>query len=973
MPRWDADASKRAVTANSKIMSVDESTHEVTHLLAGEMQVFVQAKAGGTILPTSPAPQPAQTAEYTFAADGFCAWLDVFPVNRNVSAGDTVQVIYDVNSGLYSYELVPDTNRVGSAVTNDSTVAGASVSDALNTLGGAIDNEAVARAAADTVLQGAIDAEEAARLADVAALEGADAALQANITGAYNDLTQADTFLQNAITAETQARQAAVSGEASARAAADTTLQTNINNLSTNLDMTEADIRADFAAADSAEALARSSEDIRLGQRIDAEAQNSSIGRAYLQSNIDNVNSDVQTRMKKDGSNSSVASLVFNTALPLEDCAVGAMRWNSERGELEYRVSIDSYIGLGSELQFKVKNADVVKLTAGMVVYIYSGSGDNILVKRADPSDPLATERTYGMITQPEIGLNGSGQCAFIGLVHDVPTSAYANGAELFLGANGTYTNIKPTAPTPAISLGYVWRSHGTVGAILFVVRRPNTLRGASDVHMPVVVDGNVPVWDNATSRFVAFNLSGYISNTATQLDGKQTIANLSNDIIKDAESTTMYPSVKEMKDYVDTNINQDEWYGIEHDVTHGDSAWTRIGKMDYHRTLPIQNNRKGVLLGDGGTENFQLNPNDFNLTDTGAAADLSGVSGQMMVNQGRFYARYEMEGNIERVKISPYALAGFIEIPSYYTSSEEASLNRTTLKLSSCVNNSIEYRGGNNTEAYDAGSNTLLGRPVTNLSLALFRTYARNRGAKWNANVYSTAVAEYILRLVEYANTNSQLPFTEELTPEGYKQGGLGAGVTTLDSTKWGDWNGRNPFIPCGYCASLGIKSGVVNYQMPVEYDVTQPIVEVNSYRGVVLPFGHTSKYTDGVKALIQADDAGGQSLLYTTNDPSKFSSAGIEGYKLTGTLPRESGYIKQMMFGLNLDILPQSVGGSATTYFCDYFYTSIPETGVSERAIAFGGSAHNGSTAGCGCSYSNLSPSHANVAFGSRLCYIP
>lgn len=426
-------------------------------------------------------------------------------------------------------------------------------------------------------------------------------------------------------------------------------------------------------------------------------------------------------------------------------------------------------------------------------------------------------------------------------------------------------------------------------------------------------------------------------------------------------------------KDQVDAMVNQDEWYGIERNVTLGDSAWTRIGKLDYHRTLPIQNNRKGVLLADDGTENFQLNPNDFNLIDTGAAADLSGASGQMMIKQGRFYARYEQEGDIERIKISPYALAGFIEIQSYYISSEEVSLNRTTLKLSSCVNNSVEYRGGNNTAAYDAGGNTLLGRPVTNLSLTLFRTYARNRGAKWNANVYSTAVAEYILRLVEYANSNSQLTFTEELTPEGYKQGGLGAGITTLDDTKWGDFNGRNPFIPCGYTASLGIKSGVINYQMPVEYDVSQPVIEVNSYRGVAVPFGHTSKHTDGVKALIQADDAGGQSLLYTTNDPSKFSSSGIEGYKLTGILPRENGYIKQMMFGQNLDILPQAVGGSATTYFCDYFYTSIPETGVSERAILFGGSAYIGSSAGCGFSTSTSAPSYAYSFLGSRLCYIP
>ena len=41
---------------------------------------------------------------------------------------------------------------------------------------------------------------------------------------------------------------------------------------------------------------------------------------------------------------------------------------------------------------------------------------------------------------------------------------------------------------------------------------------------------------------------------------------------------------------------------------------------------------------------------------------------------------------------------------------------------------------------------------------------------------------ATYWLYVVEYANLNCQLDFNAQPTSEGYKQGGLSAGVTTLN-----------------------------------------------------------------------------------------------------------------------------------------------------------------------------------------------
>ncbi len=43
-----------------------------------------------------------------------------------------------------------------------------------------------------------------------------------------------------------------------------------------------------------------------------------------------------------------------------------------------------------------------------------------------------------------------------------------------------------------------------------------------------------------------------------------------------------------------------------------------------------------------------------------------------------------------------------------------------------------------------------------------------------------------YWLYVIEYANFNSQANYVEDLTEDGYRQGGLGNGVTTWKELSW-------------------------------------------------------------------------------------------------------------------------------------------------------------------------------------------
>lgn len=417
-----------------------------------------------------------------------------------------------------------------------------------------------------------------------------------------------------------------------------------------------------------------------------------------------------------------------------------------------------------------------------------------------------------------------------------------------------------------------------------------------------------------------------------------------------------------------------DQYYGIEYDVTVSNpDSLTRIGKMELHKSLPCQSGMRRCLLNDDGTVNYYLGDTDSTKRDTGSAANLTGADGMVMVEMPDMYVRFEHDGNKRRTLFSIYALPGFAKWSKMYGSAYEASLNRTNNKLSSVVNVTADYRGGVNNASWDGTYRSLLGMPATSISLTTFRTYARNRGANWNCNTYEFQKRAYWMFVVEYATLNSQKAFNAELNSEGYHQGGLGDGVTILNYSKWGTFNSYNPFIPCGTTNSLGNKTGVVSFTMPTEYDATKPVVSVPSYRGIENPFGHIWKITDGVKFMIQSEADGGKSLIYVCDNPANYSSSGVTGYELRGELPRSEGYVKTICHGEHGDILPTAVGAGSTSYFCDYFYTSIPESGTAERACFFGGLASNGASAGFVFALSNLSASNADAHCGSRLCFMP
>lgn len=424
-----------------------------------------------------------------------------------------------------------------------------------------------------------------------------------------------------------------------------------------------------------------------------------------------------------------------------------------------------------------------------------------------------------------------------------------------------------------------------------------------------------------------------------------------------------------------------DYYYGVRIKTTVAATTLERIGRPELHTSLPVQSKMRRCVLKDDGTVAYYLHPTDSTKRDTGAAANLTGADGMVMVEIPKHYRKFEFDGTDLIALISEYPLPGFHEVPKMYRSAYEATVDRTvaaTPKLASVVNTTAAFRGGNNNTAYDGTYRSFLGLPATQISLTNFRNYARNRGNAglngkgWNCDLYAAQLTTYWLFVIEYANLNCQADYNAQPDANGYKQGGLGAGVTTMTSANWNTYNGYYPVVPCGVTNSLGNASGVVaktiNNGAGISYTFQVP-----SYRGIENPFGHIWSWTDGCKCEIQSEEAGGLSKFYVCNDPAKFQDSSYNDYEYRGDLPRAEGYAKFHMGGEFGDNVPRAIGGSSTTYMSDYYYTNIPASGTSMRGVLFGGVAHDGASAGLSYAYTYAAASDSTANIGSRLCFIP
>ena len=401
--------------------------------------------------------------------------------------------------------------------------------------------------------------------------------------------------------------------------------------------------------------------------------------------------------------------------------------------------------------------------------------------------------------------------------------------------------------------------------------------------------------------------------------------------------------------------------YGVEWDMESSSPDGKRVGNMQLHRKLPVQNGMRGVVLDNNGGVYYYHKQTSWNMTF--ASKDYA----SMVEIPDHWYKLYII-GTKFRMMLSSIPLPGYKHISKFYIGSSEAQMLRSLGLLMSDKTNSTDTRGGDNTADWDDTYRSLLGRPVTNLTRDQFRQAARKRGSGWEMYTYNAHKTLFWLFAVEYATLDSQKPFNAQKDANGFAQGGLGPGPTQM--TDWTNFNNANPLIPCGYTNEFGNGSGEKAYVVKNASGGTHATLMANRYRGIENPFGHIWKYTDGANIQVTTGDSG-LSILFTTDDPSNFSDTSYTGYDKKGNICRTNGYAKKMLLGEDGDIVATEVGGSSSTYWCDYYYTNTSANRM--QVVLVGGYADNGSYAGLARVDTNNAPSGAYRSIGSRLCFFP
>ena len=397
--------------------------------------------------------------------------------------------------------------------------------------------------------------------------------------------------------------------------------------------------------------------------------------------------------------------------------------------------------------------------------------------------------------------------------------------------------------------------------------------------------------------------------------------------------------------------------------------------------TLLVNDDLKALSL-SSGTKDIEL------------GAVLNGYDGTVRVYCPAFYIKSTVDGNIAKVWLSTVKIDDtYTHQPAVLIDAYRSTVLNTvpenmgylsTLPVNSAISvvNTHDYcRGGKNRSDYDQylatdPSRSDLCKPRTNMSRATMRTYSRNAGSEMlSYDQYKNIF--YWLYVIEYANFNCQEVYNQAVTAEGYKQGGLGAGVTTIDYDHWMDYNDCYPLTPCGYCNELGNGTGLKTMTVVIPTtsggNPTQTYnFSVPRWRGFDNPFGDILTNLDGI--IIQVDEGGNPSTVYTTTDPNNYGDdeSAKNAMEIAGHEINEDGYTKEFDLGEAAHIIPKSVGGNTTEYKCDYHLPSFENASL--RTLFVGGNAYFGAYAGLGSftSAGGVSASAATVGFRSVSAFV-
>lgn len=183
--------------------------------------------------------------------------------------------------------------------------------------------------------------------------------------------------------------------------------------------------------------------------------------------------------------------------------------------------------GSSTNVIVQVRNTTGATLTKGTAVYISGATGQIPTVSKALASSDAASAQTLGLISD-DLANNSNGYVTVIGLVTNIDTSAYTDGAQLYLSGTtaGTLTATKPYAPTHLVYVAVVEHAHSTQGKLFVKVQNGYELDEIHNVSAQSPSNGQTIIYNATTSLWEKANLTAGTGISVTNGAGSITLAN---------------------------------------------------------------------------------------------------------------------------------------------------------------------------------------------------------------------------------------------------------------------------------------------------------------------------------------------------------------------------------------------------------------------------------------------------------------
>ena len=391
----------------------------------------------------------------------------------------------------------------------------------------------------------------------------------------------------------------------------------------------------------------------------------------------------------------------------------------------------------------------------------------------------------------------------------------------------------------------------------------------------------------------------------------------------------------------------------------------TQLIAVDDFAMLPAHDFKRCVMDDLAARHvNYYLNQYDSAKKADGTAADLTGADGDVMVEIPITYWKYQTmnDGKILYL-VSDKTFSGASIHPFFYVSPDgKTARNQYVGAYQSTICDASGTRIANmmNQDAtasssYAAGykARSVAGcKPWTSMPQSTHRTAAANNGAQGVNSLFHQYL--FLMMLIEGGSFNTQ----DAISPSFAYASTWDYAFTRL--------SGRANFgNGTGNILADSAQDSAITWQSVAD---ALKVVQF-SYRGIENPYGEIWKFEDGIQKYQNVVDGvltdgcywwTAATSLYTDVDQQ---AAASPTYARVPHAWPATGYVKTWRPD---NFLPLTVGGSSTTYLCDYLYNN---SAAGARVVLRGGYVYYGACDGGGFVSGIHGLANANTAIGGRL----